>query len=166
MGFFDQTSIHGIRYIFGHYDKLLKILWALLFLTCFSFMTWRGVTSIQQYLQNNVTVSMVYQPFDVLDFPAVTICNENMFLRDKLGAKHGEMTPLLDAVSLFVADWDPKVSEEVTLQLHMNRTDLVSFHLFVAQSTKTDHKVLGCYLHTFLLVVPFIVVFPDNIQAP
>lgn len=78
--FFDGTSIHGLPYIFGRSRKHF-IIWTLLTLISLAFLLWMSINSVKMYLQNNVTTTFVYDTLSEVDFPAVSICNENLLQR-------------------------------------------------------------------------------------
>ncbi|CAC5411235.1 unnamed protein product [Mytilus coruscus] len=87
--FSDQTSFHGLRYVaeettFPH----RRILWLILILVCFGASVYQISDRVIYYNRWPVTVNLGVNYNKTLQFPAVTICNQNAF-KATLAEKYG-----------------------------------------------------------------------------
>ncbi|XP_063427504.1 uncharacterized protein LOC134711007 [Mytilus trossulus] len=87
--FGNQTSFHGFRYVTEHSQLTIRrLLWFLLILACFGGLLFQIVDRVAYYYGWPVTVNVVVNYNNTLQFPAVTICNQNAF-KASLAAEHG-----------------------------------------------------------------------------
>ncbi|XP_064639985.1 uncharacterized protein LOC135495376 [Lineus longissimus] len=94
--FTQNTTIHGIRYVFDRdsVSKLRRILWLMLFLVAAGFFSNQVIDRVIHYMSRPVTVKVEVNFNTTLKFPAVLLCNQNSFRitkADSLGYK-----PMLD----------------------------------------------------------------------
>ncbi|KAK7480839.1 hypothetical protein BaRGS_00027925 [Batillaria attramentaria] len=78
--FTENTSLHGLRYIWLR-DAFLfrRLLWLVLTLACSGIMMYQILDRIIYFDNKPVTVDVRINFNTTLDFPAVTICNQNAF---------------------------------------------------------------------------------------
>jgi len=74
-----RSTIHAIPNIFSPNDLILKIMWLICFLGSGSFCSFFIVTSIQEYLSFDVVSKIDIRNENPIVFPAVSICNLNIF---------------------------------------------------------------------------------------
>ncbi|XP_071161146.1 degenerin-like protein del-10 [Mytilus edulis] len=87
--FGNQTSFHGFRYVSEHSQLTIRrLLWFLLILACFGGLLFQIVDRVAYYYGWPVTVNVVVNYNNTLQFPAVTICNQNAF-KASLAAENG-----------------------------------------------------------------------------
>lgn len=109
---FESTSIHGVRFILGHNRKYFFI-WLIVSVASLSGLFYLCENSIKLYLQNNVTTTFVYNTLQKSDFPAISICSQNLVQRNVAGSisSFGEILSLMD----FFNKPDPKQIVEVRM---------------------------------------------------
>lgn len=85
--FFQNSTIGGLRLVFGlnPLSKHFRILWLFMWLMVVAYAFWLCSNSIIIYLKFDVKTSIRFEEVDELEFPAITICNENMFRRSFAG---------------------------------------------------------------------------------
>ncbi|CAG2241766.1 unnamed protein product [Mytilus edulis] len=87
--FGDQTSFHGFRYVAEHSSfSIRRLLWFLLILACFGGLVFQIVDRVTYYFGWPVTVNVGVNYNKTLEFPAVTICNQNAF-KASLATEYG-----------------------------------------------------------------------------
>ena len=78
-GFVENTTLHGLSYVVTGKSRIRRILWAVFLLTAIAFFSYQSISMLKKYFSfpNTTKVSLKYDSMP--DFPAVTICNFNMF---------------------------------------------------------------------------------------
>ncbi|XP_060575136.1 acid-sensing ion channel 2-like [Ruditapes philippinarum] len=78
--FTQYTTLHGLRYIAERNTFIARrIFWLLLTVTCSSLMVVQVVDRVQYLLQSPIAVNIKVNYNQSLQFPAITICNQNAF---------------------------------------------------------------------------------------
>ena len=77
--FVESSTLHGLQHVFTSQTPLRRIIWALLLLSGIGWFSFQSSKLLTKYYSYPVTtkVTLVYE--DAPEFPAVTICNFNMF---------------------------------------------------------------------------------------
>lgn len=76
--FTSNTSLHGLRYVFGESSLLRRIFWTLCMLTCTTMYAHFIRLNILKYMSLPVDTRTSYEYYkNGIPFPAVTICNLN-----------------------------------------------------------------------------------------
>ena len=75
----ESSTLHGLQYVFTSRTNARRILWAVFLLLAISWFSFQSFKLLKKYFSYPVTtkVSLKYEAMP--DFPAVTICNFNMF---------------------------------------------------------------------------------------
>ena len=79
LAFVESSSLPGLQHVFTSQTPLRRIIWALLLLSGIGWFSFQSCELLMKYYSYPVTtkVTLVYE--DAPEFPAVTICNFNMF---------------------------------------------------------------------------------------
>ena len=85
--FVESTTLHGLQYVFTSPTLVRRILWTVFLLSGIAFFSYQSSKLIRKYLSYSTAtkVNLVYE--DILEFPAVTICNFNTFKKSVITAK-------------------------------------------------------------------------------
>lgn len=97
--FFDGTSIHAVHFVFGLQRKYRKS-WGALCLVSLACLLWLAINNIRLYQKHDIATNWVYQNSSEIDFPAISICNENVVKRSFVGP----IPVALDAMSSFFVE--------------------------------------------------------------
>ncbi|KAL9964428.1 hypothetical protein ACROYT_G028070 [Oculina patagonica] len=86
-GFVESSTLHGLQHVFKSQTALRRIIWALLLLSGIGWFSYQSSKLLAKYYSYPVTtkVTLVYE--DAPQFPAITICNFNMFRLSLVKAK-------------------------------------------------------------------------------
>lgn len=100
--FCDTTSIHGLRYIGGNNPPPIgyRIIWGVIWIIMFVLCIWLCTNSIQQYLAYDVNTATTFQVVAQIDFPGITVCNENLYRRSRVGQSFEFMKTLAQLTTL------------------------------------------------------------------
>lgn len=126
--FFENSTVDGLRYVFGHSRKR-RLFWIGLLGFAFSMTIWSGVNSILIYQRFDVSTTVVYESFGERDYPAISICTENLFKRSKVGSNE----ILLSMISSLLSDGSRYSQATVT-----NRRSLCTVQSATVCSLLTD----------------------------
>ena len=79
--FVESSTLHGLLHVFSSSTRTRRFLWAVLLLLAMMWFSFQSFKLIEKYYSYQVTtkVSLKYDPMPT--FPAVTICNFNVFKR-------------------------------------------------------------------------------------
>lgn len=77
--FVEQSTLHGLHYVFEKRPILQRFIWFLLQGLMIALFLWQTLTLALDYLQYNVTSTIELVTEHESDFPAVTLCNFNMY---------------------------------------------------------------------------------------
>ena len=77
--FVEYSTLHGLQHVFTSRTPLRRIIWALFLLSGIGWFSFQSFKLLTKYYSYPVTtkVTLVYE--DAPEFPAVTICNFNLF---------------------------------------------------------------------------------------
>ena len=80
-GFVESSTLHGLQHVFGGRTLARRVIWALFLLLGIGWFSLQTQKLLTKYFSYPVTtkVTLVYE--DNPEFPAVSICNFNMFRR-------------------------------------------------------------------------------------
>ena len=73
----ESWTLHGLPNVFRSKYKILKLIWAIIFLAALGVSIYFLVNTIKEYLEYNVTTVVRSINVDELDFPIITLCNNN-----------------------------------------------------------------------------------------
>ncbi|XP_032221585.2 acid-sensing ion channel 2 [Nematostella vectensis] len=83
--FASNTTLHGLRYAVGVCDIRRRSLWILCLLACAASYLYMVIISFGTYIDRPIRTEVSHEfPKDGLDFPVVTICNLNYFVKSKI----------------------------------------------------------------------------------
>ena len=77
--FLHSLTLHGFRFIFEEGPKIRKCFWLIILLLAVVMLILQTKKSIQKYFERPITTSVQVEFLDQIIFPAVTICNFNLF---------------------------------------------------------------------------------------
>lgn len=100
--FCDQTALVGLKYIGGNERRakgLYRLLWIALWLSQLSLCSWLSCNLMLRYFQYDIKTSTTYNSVNELSFPAITICNENIFRKSMVGGNY----PLMYMIASYFA---------------------------------------------------------------
>lgn len=78
-GFVESSTLHGLQHVFTSRSPCRRIIWAVFLLLGMAWFSYQSSKLVTKYYSYPVTtkVTQVYE--DAPEFPAITICNFNMF---------------------------------------------------------------------------------------
>ena len=82
--FVDNTTLHGIRYVFMKRHILIRLLWLVLLLISGGYYVSIVYGAINKYYDRPINTVVSRKHLKQMDFPAVTICPLNMFTKSKI----------------------------------------------------------------------------------
>ena len=80
----DNSSLPGFRYIFRKQFPVLRLVWFLIVVTAMSYYIFTVHNAVKKYLSFPISTVLDQRYFTEMEFPAVTICPQDMFLRSKI----------------------------------------------------------------------------------
>ncbi|XP_078379403.1 acid-sensing ion channel 2-like isoform X2 [Oculina patagonica] len=85
--FVGSSTLHGLNYMFSSRSLVRRILWALFLVTAMAWFSFESFKLLRKYFSYPVTTKVALEYEGTLEFPAVTICNFNMFNKSVVTAK-------------------------------------------------------------------------------
>ena len=82
--FVDNTTLHGIRYVFMKRHILIRLLWLVLLLTSGGYYIFTVYRAFNKYYSRPINTVLSRKHLKQMDFPAVTICSLNFFAKSKI----------------------------------------------------------------------------------
>ncbi|KAL9970021.1 hypothetical protein ACROYT_G022330 [Oculina patagonica] len=82
--FVDNTTLHGIRYVFMKRHILIRLLWLVLLLTSGGYYSFTVYRAFNKYYSRPINTVLSIKHLKEMDFPAVTICSLNLFAKSKI----------------------------------------------------------------------------------
>ncbi|KAL9970018.1 hypothetical protein ACROYT_G022327 [Oculina patagonica] len=82
--FVDNTTLHGIRYVFMKRHILIRLLWLVLLLTSGGYYIFTVYRAFNKYYSRPINTVLSRKNLKEMDFPAVTICSLNLFAKSKI----------------------------------------------------------------------------------
>ncbi|KAL9970022.1 hypothetical protein ACROYT_G022331 [Oculina patagonica] len=82
--FVDNTTLHGIRYVFMKRHIFIRLLWLMLLLTSGGYYVSIVYGAINKYYSRPINTVLSRKNLKEMDFPAVTICSLNIFAKSKI----------------------------------------------------------------------------------
>lgn len=82
--FVDNTTLHGIRYVFMRRHVLIRLLWLVLLLSSGGYYMFTVYRAFNKYYSRPISTVLSRRNLKEMDFPAVTICPLNLFARSKI----------------------------------------------------------------------------------
>lgn len=77
--FLHSLTLHGFRFIFEDGPKIRRIFWLIILILAVMMLLLQSKKSIQKYFDRPVTTTVQVEFLDEIIFPAVSICNFNLF---------------------------------------------------------------------------------------
>lgn len=77
--FLHSLTLHGFRFIFEPGPKIRRIFWLIILILAIMMLLLQSKKSIQKYFDRPVTTTVQVEFLDEIIFPAVSICNFNLF---------------------------------------------------------------------------------------
>ncbi|XP_032222736.2 acid-sensing ion channel 2 [Nematostella vectensis] len=77
--FLHTLTLHGFRFVFERGPTIRKVLWLAILLFAVGMLMMQSKKSIQKYFDHPITTSVQVEFLEEIQFPAVTICNFNLF---------------------------------------------------------------------------------------
>ena len=97
--FVNNTTLHGIRYVFMKRHILTRLLWLVLLLTSGGYYVSVVYGAVNKYYDRPINTVVSRKHLKQMDFPAVTICPLNMFTKSKIFmTDNNPLQVLLDAM--------------------------------------------------------------------
>lgn len=109
--FCNSTTFAGVRLIGGKASGkgIIRILFICVWLSQLALCAWLSCKIFIRYLQYDVATSTTFEVAQELPFPAITICNQNMFRKSVIGGN----AVMMYAISAFYANNADEVGEFV-----------------------------------------------------
>lgn len=82
--FADNTTLHGIRYVFMKRHIVIRLIWLLLLLTAGGYYIFTVYRAFTKFYSRPVNTVISTKHVKEMDFPAVTVCSLNLFSNSKL----------------------------------------------------------------------------------
>ena len=82
--FVDNTTMHGIRYVFMKRHVVIRLLWLVLLLSSGGYYIFTVYRAFNKYYNRPISTVLSRKNLKEMDFPAVTICPLNLFARSKI----------------------------------------------------------------------------------
>ena len=82
--FVDNTTLHGIRYVFMKRHVVIRLLWLVLLLSSGGYYIFTVYRAFNKYYNRPISTVLSRKNLKEMDFPAVTICPLNLFARSKI----------------------------------------------------------------------------------
>ena len=77
--FLHSLTLHGFRFIFEDGPKIRRIFWLVILILAVMMLLLQSKKSIQKYFERPITTTVQVEFLDEIIFPAVSICNFNLF---------------------------------------------------------------------------------------
>ena len=77
--FLHSLTLHGFRFIFEEGPKIRRIIWLVILIFALFMLLLQSKKSIQKYFDRPITTTVQVEFLDQITFPAVSICNFNLF---------------------------------------------------------------------------------------
>ena len=88
--FVGNTSLHGIRYVFWRRPLWARIGWLLILLAFTAYFLFTAYMSLGKYFKRPINTVTTQKYVNSLEFPAVSICPQNLVSRKKMYALDGD----------------------------------------------------------------------------
>ncbi|XP_072014236.1 acid-sensing ion channel 1A-like [Amphiura filiformis] len=89
-----ETSFSGLKHVAENSSARRRLIWLLVVLLALSGLMYQIVRSTEKFMRRPTSTKLTYEEKDELDFPAITICNMNMFSQTSLRAAYGGLYEL------------------------------------------------------------------------
>ena len=86
----NNTSLHGIRYVFWRRPLWARIGWLLLLLAFTAYFLFTAYMSLDKFFKRPINTVITQKYVSSLEFPAVTICPQNLISKKKMYALDGD----------------------------------------------------------------------------
>lgn len=77
--FLHSLTLHGFRFIFEEGPKIRRVIWLIILILAVMMLVLQSKKSIQKYFDRPITTTVQVEFLDEIIFPAVSICNFNLF---------------------------------------------------------------------------------------
>lgn len=82
--FVDNTTLHGIRYVFIKRHAFTRLIWLILLLSSGGYYIFTVYRAFEKYYSRPINTVVSRKHLRKMDFPAITICSNNLFSRSKV----------------------------------------------------------------------------------
>lgn len=89
--FVNNTSLHGIRYIFWRRPLWARVGWLLVLLMFSAYFSFTAYKSLEKYFNHPINTVITQKYVNAMDFPAVSICPLNSVSKKKMYALDGDI---------------------------------------------------------------------------
>ncbi|XP_060600472.1 uncharacterized protein LOC132753933 isoform X2 [Ruditapes philippinarum] len=86
--FTQNTTLHGVRYIGASHAPFRRFMWLIFVLACLTGVILQIIDRVGYFYERPIAVNVKINYNQTLDFPAVTICNQNAFRATKASETH------------------------------------------------------------------------------
>ena len=86
----NNTSLHGIRYVFWRRPLWARFGWLLILLAFTAYFSFTAYMSLDKYFDRPINTVITQKYVSSLEFPAVTICPQNLVSKKKMYALDGD----------------------------------------------------------------------------
>lgn len=82
--FADNTTLHGIRFIFMKRHAVIRLMWLILLLSSGGYYISTVYRAFDKYYSRPINTVVSRKHLREMDFPAITICSNNLFSKSKI----------------------------------------------------------------------------------
>ena len=108
--FTDNTTLHGLKYVFKKRHFLIRSIWIVLLLASLAYYVLTVYRAFNKYYSYPInTLVTTKQDLKEMDFPAVTICSHNYFAMSKLNMKDDDPQFAASGLNISLCDVTKKV---------------------------------------------------------
>ncbi|XP_053396435.1 uncharacterized protein LOC123544907 isoform X3 [Mercenaria mercenaria] len=134
--FTQNTTLHGIRYVGGSHSTFRRLMWLIFVLACLTGVIFQIVDRVGYFYDRPIAVNVKINYNQTLDFPAVTICNQNAFRATKAAESHRYR--LIE----YIFSTTGKISMEKLEKF--NSTDLSLEELYTSLAHTKEDFIVNC----------------------
>lgn len=152
--FFENATIGGLRRLFGEHPLKMpySMMWAVMWLCAVGYAFYLNILTIIIYCKFDVKTKITYETADEFNFPAITMCNENIFRRSVVGGSFLAMVMLASYVTT-----DTKRISRIAVEV--KSINIMYYYLLantvtLFQSTEMELRHINFVLFHKILVSP------------
>lgn len=145
--FFENATIGGLRRLFGEHPLKMpySMMWAVMWLCAVGYAFYLNILTIIIYCKFDVKTKITYETADEFNFPAITMCNENIFRRSVVGGSFLAMVMLASYVTT-----DTKRISRIAVEV---KSINIYVLLFISKHSNTISKYRdGTTAHKFCII--------------
>ncbi|EDO49452.1 predicted protein [Nematostella vectensis] len=144
--FLHTLTLHGFRFVFERGPTIRKVLWLAILLFAVGMLMMQSKKSIQKYFDHPITTSVQVEFLEEIQFPAVTICNFNLFPYYLINGTIGEKVKTAPNLLILFFFSRPLLSESFFFEKDFGELDeKFDFAEFVrTHGHRIDHMIKKC----------------------